>query len=186
MRGGWFTMDSLGNTPLFKDECSTYFLSQIWIFRWSDYVKKFEDKNEAFQWCGLPHLARMILSGHRVRICRCGSSSWSMASHLVTLSWPGMRQGLCHRLSYGKQILSSLCGKQNHIMCEATSWDPNFVLTVPSPLTIYFSKWKLNCFIKFPNATFTKQKRQSKQKLPRLKGINAKTKEWIMMFSRNN
>lgn len=49
MSGGRFTMDSLGNTPLFKDERSPYFLSQIWIFRWSDYVKKIEDKNEAFQ-----------------------------------------------------------------------------------------------------------------------------------------
>lgn len=69
-----------------------------------------------------------------------------------------------------KQTLCSLCGKQNHIICEATSWDPNFVVPVSCPLTMYFSKWELNCSIEFPNATFTKQKRQSKQKLPAWKG----------------
>lgn len=116
-----------------------------------------------------------------------GSSSWPTASHLVTLSWLGMRQGTSPQTILWKNKLSVLCvGNKNHIRCGATSWHLNFVLPVPCPLTMCFSKWKFNCCIKFPNATFAKQKRQSKQKLLRLKGINPKTKEWIMMFSRNN
>lgn len=160
------------------------------MFRLSDYVQKVEDK----KW-GLPVMWANTFSqddsvwtqNEDLSLSLDGSSSWPMTSHLVTPSWCGMIQELCHGPSYGKpNSLFFVWETKSDRVCEATSWDPNFVLPVPSPLTIYFNKWKLNCFIKFPNATFTKQKRQSKQKLPRLKGINPKTKEWMIMFSRNN
>lgn len=45
--------------------------------------------------------------------------------------------------------------EKSHI-CEAILWDANLVFSVSVPLIIYFSKWKLNCSIKFLNTTLRK------------------------------
>lgn len=104
----WATVDS----PVLRSTVLHLLKTVHCAFSYESEVLDWVTLLEAFQWCGPPHTTKTELSGHMggsLSLCLGGSSSWWMTSHLVTLSWTGMRQRASPPVSLGKNKLSVLC-----------------------------------------------------------------------------